>query len=160
MGRLYHVPLAYTAHTAAGDIVEIIAPASGLLVLHELKLTQSTEAGDSASEQLIISLKRAEGAYTSGSGGSSLTPEPLDPGDVAASFTAEMANTTDAVAGGGSLTTFAPIAESVHIGWHYLPTPEGRPLVAVTDAFLVTLDSTPADSVSIGGYALVEEIGT
>lgn len=160
MGRLYSIPLAFTAHTAAGDIVEIIAPAGALLDIHEIKLTQSTEAGDAESEQLAFTLTRATGSYTSGSGGTSVTPVPLDGSDVAASFTAEMANTTDASAGSGALTNMWHDAVNVHVGLHYLPTPESRPRCGVSQAFILTLDGAPADSVSIGGYIIVEEIGT
>ena len=41
---------------------------------------------------------------------------------------------------------------------HYLPTPEARMVIKATDALIIEIDFVPADSVSMGGYVIVEEV--
>lgn len=160
MGRIYRVPMAFTSHSAAGDLIELIAPAGGLLKIHRVKLAQKNIEGDANADMIGISLKRATGSYTSGSGGTGVTPVPLDGSDVAASFTAELANTTDAAAGSGALTTVHSDAWHVAGGYDHLEEPEARPQCGVSEAFLLTLDDAPDAATQIGGFIDVEEFGT
>lgn len=156
---MYYVPIAPGAHTdATDDIVSIEAPAAGIIVLHELRIAQETEFGDAAAEMLHFRLRRASAAATVGSGGSAITVQAADPDGVAASFTARSHDTTPA--SGGGIATMIETFEHVASGWHFLPTPECRPSTVVNGMFVVDLGTAPDDSVSLGGYALVEEIGT
>lgn len=159
MGRMYVIEFDSVAVTAAQDLFEVVTNDDKVLVLHELSITQESDAGDAESEQLSFSLSRASGTYTSGSGGSTPTEQPLDAGDAAGSITCEANNTTRASAGTGSLTKLFERAENIHAGFHYLPTPECRPVVSGGAAFIVGLESTPVDSLTMNGYMIVEEIG-
>ena len=94
MGRMYSVSFNEVAVTAASDLFELLVPAENVMILHELHISQSSDAGDSESEQIYVSIRRVTGSPTSGSGGSSATPAPLDLGDAAAGITAEVNNTT------------------------------------------------------------------
>ena len=159
MGRFYTLPIAFTAQTVAVDLAEIVVPADAVMVLHEIKITQSTEFGDAAAEMLEFAIKRATGSYTSGSGGNSgVTLNKHQTGDAAAGITAETQNTTQAVAGSGALTTLLSVAEHVANGWHYLPTPEARIVFSPAEACVISM-AAPDDSVTVGGYVVVEEIG-
>jgi hypothetical protein len=102
-------------------------------------------------------VQRFSGGYSSGSGGSSPTPQPLDPGDAAASFTAEINNTSQA-SGGTSVKLLGDSFNVVGPGWHYLPIPDARIIVTPSTAIVVSIPA-PADAITLNGYVIVEEIG-
>lgn len=153
MGRMYAIPIDGTAMTTAVDAFEIKGASVMGFVLHEIVLAQSS---DTDSEQLAIAIKRATGSYNSGNG-SAATPAKMSTSDPAATVTAETMGATQATAGTGTLTTLMADAWNVLSGWHYLPTPECRPVFAPTEACIVSI-SAPADSLTIRGYAVIEEV--
>lgn len=157
--RRYTASFAAVAVTAAVDHFEAINAADQAIVLEEIHITQETEAGDAASEQLRWSIKRASGSYTSGSGGSTATPAPQGFGDVASGVTVETNNTSRAAAGSGALTSLWAQAENVHNGLHYV-APQGREFeFSPSQACVVGLESTPADSITFSGTLTFCEIG-
>lgn len=158
MGRLYLVNVTAEAETVAVDFFEINVPSDAVVILREVRITQSTEAGDAASEQIRFQIKRGVGS-TSGSGGASATFNKLQTGDAATGMTGEQMNTTQAVAGGGSLTTLIEECENVHNGWLYAPPPDERLVFSPGEEILVSLGSAPADSISWSAYCLLEELG-
>lgn len=157
MGRMYSVVISAASVSAAVDAFEITGAASKVLRIHEIKISQSSDAGDAQSEQIRVTAKRFTGAYTSGSGGSAPTPRPFNPSDAAAAFTAETGNTTQAT-GGTSVTLLEDSFNVLGPGWHYLPTPESRIEIAASSALVVSI-TAPADALTVNGYAIVEEIG-
>lgn len=159
MGRMYAIQFNSVAVTAAQDLFEVVTDDDKVVILHEISVTQESDAGDAESEMIPFSLSRASGTYTSGSGGSTPTEQPLDAGDAAGSMTCEANNTTRASAGTGTLTKLWERAENVLAGFHYLPTPECRPVISGGAAFIVGLENAPADSLTMNGYMIVEEIG-
>lgn len=156
MGRMYTVSTSVSA-SAAQDVLELIGASNKIVKIHEIKISQSSDSGDAQSEQLRVNVKRFTGAYTSGSGGSSPTPRPLDPGDAAATFTAEANNTTQAT-GGTSVTLIEDSFNVLGPGWHYLPTPEQRIAIAASSAIVVGI-TAPADALTLQVTATLEEIG-
>lgn len=158
MGRMYAIHFNDVAVTAAQDLFEIVNPADSVMILHEFEITQSSDAGDAASEQLKVSVKKGIGS-TSGSGGSAATVSKIQTGDAAAGITAEVNNTSQAVAGGGSLTRLLAMAGHVQAGIHHLPTPECRLVFSPSEVCIISLDAAPTDSLTMSGYAIVEEIG-
>ena len=92
MARSYSVIFSEVAVTALQDFFELNVGANNPCQLTGLHLAQRTDAGDAEDEQLAIIIIRGE--TTSGSGGSSPTPIPLDNGDTAAAASAEVNNTT------------------------------------------------------------------
>ena len=159
MGRVYSAQFSAVATTVVLDFFELIAPADAVVKIHEIRITQSTEAGDAQSEQLIFQIKRASGAYTSGSAGTTPTPTPLNFGDPAFGGTVEANNTTQAAAGSGALATLLSASDNVHNGFHYLPTPETQIIISPSQALVVSLGAAPADSITFDGYIVFEEIG-
>lgn len=157
MSRMYTVSIKGVVVSAAQDLLELTGAAGKLLRIHEIKISQSSDAGDAQSEQLQIVMQRLTGGYTSGSGGSAPTPRPLDPGSPAASFTAEINNTTQASGG----TAVDIVVDSFNVlgpGWHYLPVPECRPVLGASSAIVVSMPA-PADAITVNGYIKVEELG-
>lgn len=158
MGRLYQVPIAFTAHTTQIDIFELTAAAEKPCRIHQIYLAQSTEVADAQEEQLTLKLKRASGAVTSGSGGSAPTPAPVDPRDTASGLTAEVLNTTKLVVGSGAITDERLYSWNVRMEFDKIFTPETRPFIVGGEKKVLELTTTPADSITIGGHVLVEEL--
>lgn len=155
MSNMYSATFSEIAVTAIQDLFELVAPADAIVVVHSIFLTQSTEEGDAQSEMLPIEITR--GYTTSGSGGASVTPNPLESGSPAFGGTVERNNTTQASAG----TPLTLHAESfnLQIGWQYRPTPEERIVLSPSQRLVVELPVAPADSVTMSGTLIFEEIG-
>jgi hypothetical protein len=156
MGRVYTIE-ASGAETAAGDFLEILCPSDSVMKLHQVVITQSTEAGDAASEQVTCTIERNTGAPTSGSGGSTPTPIPVSSGDVAAGIVAEAFNTTDLT--GGTSVVIHRETWNVMAGMNYLPIPQDQPEFAPSTRCMIKLVSSPADSITFQVVATVEELG-
>lgn len=156
LGRIYTVDLTPTAVTVAADLIEITPADDKPVRVLSVNLHQTTELGDAAEEQ--ISLVWVRGHTTSGSGGSATTPRPGNQNDAAAGATVETFNTTAASAG----TT---VNLNRH-GWNVRGplerpyTPEEAPEASQANTTLVLrMAAAPADSVTIGGSVVFEELG-
>lgn len=158
MGRMFAISTGFQTVSAAQDLLEIQVPATEILVLHSITISQSSDEASSESELLQVALKRASGSYTSGSGGSSATPAKLEFGSASTGLTVERNNTSQAAAGSGALTTIHEDAMQVLSGWNYTPTPEIRPILSPSQALVVSIEA-PADALTLCCIAIVEEIG-
>ncbi|MCC7484559.1 MAG: hypothetical protein IT529_06175 [Burkholderiales bacterium] len=158
MGRMYQVPIPFTAQTAQIDLCELTAGAEKPCVVHEIYVAQSTEAGDAQEEHLTLKLKRAYGSVTSGSGGTAPTPVPVNPDDAASGLAAEVNNTTKLVVGSGTIVDERVYGWNVRVPMQIIFTPETRPRIKGGEKKVLELTTTPADSITIGGYVLVEEL--
>lgn len=154
MGRIYRIPFA-GAVTAQVDIFEIVAASTKVVELLEFMLSQSTELGDAAEEQLLMHLKT--GMTTSGSGGSSATPIPSNLGHSAFAGTAEVLNTTKSSA--GTIVTHESFSWNVRVPFPRIYTPDTTIKLAPSARMALELATTPADSISLAGFAIVREIG-
>ncbi len=153
MGRVYTVEFNAVAVSAAQDLFEITPADDKPLTIIGFSLDQSSDFGDSAAEGLGLRIIR--GFTSSGSGGSSATPVPLEPNDAAAGFTAEVNNTTVATTG----TTTNPWSG----GWNIQAgcrefLPEGmQPKVTQANTSLVLRQTAPADALTMSGTLWVLE---
>ena len=155
MGRMYSATFTAVAVTAAQDLFEVVAPADSIVVIHGVEISQHTDVGDAAEEILRISIDR--GAATSGSGGSSVTPAPLNFGDAAFGGTVEANNTT--IASTGTIVTLHSSAWNIRMPWLWLPSPEMRIILSPSQRLTVELIAAPADSITTNGTIYLEEIG-
>lgn len=155
MGRLYAVEFENVAVTAAQDFFELIPAANRPIRLHGVFLSQSSDVGDAEEELLRIKIIR--GHTTSGSGGSTQTPTPLDTNDAASGIaSAEVNNTT--IASAGTPVDLHSETFNVRTGWQYVPTPEMRPRCQNAQALVVRLMGAPADSLTMSGTLIFEEL--
>ena len=159
MGRLYTAVFKAIAVTAAQDFFEITAPSDSVVVVHEWGMFQTTELGDAAEEQLQITTNRGTNLTTSGSGGASVTPAPISVGDAAFGGTVERNNTTIMAVGTGSLTELEAMAWNIRVPFQRIYTPETRPIISPGYRWTLEMESTPADSITISGYIIFEEVG-
>lgn len=154
MGRKYVVSFSAVAISAAQDLFEIVPATGKPVVIHALRLSQTSDVGDAQDEVRTIRILR--GYSTSGSGGST-TPAvaPLDEFDTAAGATLETNNTTQATTG----TPAALLTDgwNVRSPYLYLPTPETRPRVGAGTRLVVTIDA-PADAITVSGEMVFEEL--
>jgi len=152
MGLMYTAVFSSVAVTAQQDLFELNAPATGVVYLHSLHLSQSTEAGDAAAEGLALLIKT--GATTSGSGGTTPTAVPNGTGWTAFGGTVEVNNTTKATAG----TIVTRFSDNWYLPPAYMQiwTPETRIRVAPSARMTVELATTPADSITMSGTITFE----
>lgn len=155
IGIEYYVHFAQVAVTVAQDFFELIPGSAKPLVVEDGELSQSTELGDAAEEQLILQWRR--GNSTSGSGGTTPTPVKKNPSFAAATFTAEVNNTTKATA--GTVDTLMPSTWNLRQEKRFALLPQGVIEVPGGSRLCLELVSAPADSVTISGWLLVREIG-
>lgn len=157
MGRMYSVPFSATSVSTAIDAFEVLASTAKPFFLHSVTLAQSSDYGDAQAEGLSVLIKRATGSYTSGSGGSTVTPAKHLTNDAAAGPTAEVCNTTQSSAGSGALTTILADAWNVQGGYQYLPPPEQRLFFLAAEACVVSI-TAPADAITLSGTLVFEEM--
>lgn len=156
MGMFYSATFSSVAVTAQQDFFEYTSASSSITIIHSVLLTQSTDVGDAQAEGLAILFKR--GATTSGTGGTqAATPAPLEFGSAAAAGVLDLNNTTKATA--GTIVTLHSDNWIIQTPYVYLPTPETRIVLSPSQRLTVELGTTPADSITISGTMLFEQIG-
>lgn len=153
-GRIYYCPIEAVAVSAAQDLFEIVAASTASIRLRGVYIAQSS---DTDSEQLRITISRVTGAPTSGSGGGTITPTPVRPGDTAFGGTVERNNTTQI--SGGTAVKFVDDSFNVLSGYTFAPPEIEMPVAAPSTRIVVALPAAPVDSLTVSGYAVIEEIG-
>lgn len=152
MGRMYSVTFEEVAVTTVQDLFEIVAPADAIVKIHSFSISQSSDAGDSESEQLNVLMHRGS---TTGSGGSTPTPAPLEAGDADFGGTAEVNNTSQSTEG----TQLGSWNFNVMAGLDVVFTPETRPVISPSGRLIIELQTAPTDSLTMSGVVFFEEIG-
>lgn len=152
MGRLYSATFEEVSVSAVQDLFELVAPADMSVAVHGLVLSQSSDAGDSQSEQLNVLIHRGT---DSGSGGSTPTPAPMHVGDAASTVTVEANNTTQSSEGTILHSECFNVMAGLSIWW----TPETRPFISPSGRLNVELQTAPGDALTMSGTIYFEEIG-
>lgn len=159
MGRMHIAEFEDVAITAAQDLFELLAAATGIIKVHEVEFFQSSDVGDAAEEILELEFVRGDGTVTSGSGGSTVTPQPIDNGDSAPAAVVEANNTTRMAVGTGVLDAYGKTGWNVRIPYGKIWTPELRPVISPSDRWTFSLNDAPGDSLTCSGSVIFEEIG-
>jgi hypothetical protein len=104
VSRIYTVPFSGTLATASGDydVVALRPAADKPIAIVGLRIGQTGTAdfGDAQEEGLSLSIRRFTATVTNGTGGSAVTPVPVDDVDTAAGFTARQFDTAVATTTG------------------------------------------------------------
>jgi hypothetical protein len=157
MGRVYTAVIDATAVAAVCEIFFIAAPTDSIVVIHEVMITQDTSE---TSEQMPVNIFRT--ATNQSAKGTSNTPTPHNVGDAAFGGVVRT-NILTAETLATETTMLFRMAQNQLNGWHWLWTPETRPVLSPTAgvaAYLcVKLDVAPSASIPISGYMTFEEIG-
>lgn len=158
MGRKYSVVFTGVAATTVEDFFELLGAADYVTKLLGFELAQATEIGDAQEEMLNISVKRGVGAVTSGSGGSTATPQPMLAADTAFSGTVEINNTTKMVVGSGSIATLFSSAWNIRAPYEKWFPPGLEPQINGAARLVIGLDTTaPLDSITFNGTVWLEQ---
>ncbi len=154
-GRIYTVIFDAVAVSVAQDLFELTAADDKPIELVRLKLSQISDVGDAAAENL--QLKVIRGNTTSGSGGSAPTPQPVSPRGAAAGFTAEVNNTT--VATSGTAVTLMADGWNIAVGCDIWFTDEEAFGADQSNTLIRITQSAPADALTMSGTLWVRELG-
>ncbi len=151
MGRIYSVSYNGTITAAGGDTDLLsIQPASNKPVkLRGFRLSQITEVGDAQEEGVRVTVKRLPATFTVGSGGSAVTPAPMDSADSAAGCTTRCNDTTVSTTSGTAV-----ILEE--IGWNernspcdfWYPDAQYCPKAKNGEGLVVRMETTLADDMT------------
>ena len=159
MGRKYSITFNGTYTNAGGntDLLEILPADDKPVKLKGFVLSQTSEVGDAAEENIRVTVLRLPATVTSGSGGSTPTAPPPDSADSAFGGTPEANNTTVATTSGTAVTL-------LDIGWNERNTPfdfwfpEGwEPKAKQGEGLVIRGETTPADDLTFSITAFVEE---
>lgn len=150
MGRIYSAQFSEVAVTAQQDLFQLEANTTPIII-HGVFLSQSSDLGDTESEGLSIQIRRFTDAVTN-----DIAEVALDGGDAAANADIAVNETTELVTGQSIIHSEA---WNILTPFVYLPTPELRPVVQISNGIAVNLNTTPADSITMSGTIYFEEIG-
>lgn len=163
MGRIYRVPFAAGTVTNAGGNNDLwtITPADDKPCrIVGIRLGQISEVGDTAEEGIDLTIEHLGATVTAGTGGSAVTPVPVDPGisDLAAGFTARINDTAVATSSGTKTVMEA-------IPWNNRQTPlevwypdtDFAPMARQGSALVVRMNTTIADDMIFSGCLFVKE---
>lgn len=151
MGRIYTAVFKNVAETTSGDILQIVNNAAASSKIVGASYTQTTEAGDAAAEQGLIIVQRASAA---GTGGTSVTPSPMDPDGIASKATVLHHNTADAT----GLTELLVEGFNWQIGWFWTPTNNQEIEFSGGDIIVFNLGKVPADPITASMTVWFEEV--
>lgn len=147
MGRMYSVAWGGIATTTFIDLIQIKAPVGGIVIIHGYSVTVE----DLTQFHPIDLLWKSSAAE--GSGGSVVTPTPLEEGDAAFSGVVEVGNTT---LGGGGASYWVPVNSLVGAVVNF--PPERRPVISPDDRWTLTSIANNT-SLTFSGECIFEEIG-
>lgn len=156
---MYTAQFSAVAVTAVQDLFEVLAPADAVVKIDNWEIFQTTDTGDAAEEILRLEIVRGIGSVTSGSGGTTVTAQPVSDGDPAFGGTIEANNTTRMAAGTGTLETLQQYGWNVRMPVQTIYTPETRPVISPGNRWTLSLPAAPADSLTMSGHITFEEIG-
>ena len=155
MGFIYSAPMDAQAFTTATDLFEVTTVAAdNPIVIHQLNLCQTTDLGDAQEEVLRIGIYRGA---TAGATGTGATETPYNRGDTPATSGVVVNLNRGTASTGGTLLDI--IGWNIRVPLQYIWTPETRIRIDSTeDPFTFRLMAAPADSITISGSLIWEEV--
>lgn len=145
-----------TVGTAVQDIFSILAGASNGVELHYIELNAG---GVTNPAEVRLRLKRFSGTtQTAGSAGTAPAMNALDENDSKAATAVVRANDTTQATTTGTNVNLAYWNWNTLLPFQYLPAPEDRPIIAVSNRLILDLPATAAQSQSVSGIIQWREI--
>jgi len=147
---MYSLSFSEVAVTAQQDLFQLEATTVPI-VIHRVTLSQSTDVGDASAENLSILIREVTDTVTDDGG------EQILDRNATAAFTGACAinETTELTTGAATLHSEA---WNILNSFIYLPTPEERIHVDIGNAVVVNLNTTPADSITMSGTIVFEQL--
>lgn len=158
MPRIYTVSFENVTISAAQDLIGLKGSTGKVCKLRRAWLGASNTTLQTA-QSLRLNVKYGSATVTLGSGGSSPTPRPVDPGDSAASFTA-VANATTPSTTSGAFVNIEPDGIHNYAG-EKLAWPEAEaPTFGLNEGVIFELLSTVTGTCAFSGGVAVSESGS
>lgn len=165
MARMYTVEFSAQDQTAADGNMDMfeIRPSSSAGIgvrLHAVYISATSEFGDAQEEQIHYTIMRhTGGTFTSGTGGTTPTPVPVDHDDVAADFAADAVNDVVATTSGGTFVNIHQDGFNIRTGLQLVIPPSwGATCPGLAQAALIVrFNTTLADTATWQGTAYVLE---
>lgn len=158
MGRMVDVDTGYQTVLVAQDLLEILLGSSQAALVHSIKVYQSSDFLASEAELLQVTAKRAYGSYTSGSVGGTPTVFKYNKDDAAHGMTVKRNNTTQAVAGTGTLEDIPHLSDVLNVisgTLEITPTPELRQPLGPSQALILSVPA-PIDALTMRAVVSLE----
>lgn len=155
-GPIFSAPFSATALTTnAQDLFFVTAPSNSRVAIREIRLGQTSEAGDTEAELLSLTLMRGS---TSVAAGSTVTPRNVrgHTGAPIAGTAVSAPSTT--LASTDSAALMLADAWNVAAGWWFNPPAAERPVIEPAQTMLLRM-SAPADAMTINGTLVFQELG-
>ena len=159
MSRTYDVTFKYVAVSAAQDLVAVKGSTGKTCRVRRVWLYMNDTTIQTA-QGLRLNLKYASATITLGSGGTdTVTAAPHDPGDAAASFTANVNDTTPSTTS-GAFTDRMPGGGHNYAGFDYTYPKGEEPVFGLNEGAVFELLSTVSGTCHFSGGMTVEESGS
>lgn len=149
-GIIFSFNFVGVAVTVQQDLFEINVPATGVVYLHSIEVSQSSRKQDAQEEFFALRLKT--GMTSAGSGGT--TPTAFNAQGATFGGTVAVNNTTKAT--GGTIVTRRPWNWNIRGEFIRIFTPEERPRIAPSARCVLELATTPTASTTCGGVIVFE----
>jgi hypothetical protein len=148
-----------TAGNTDVDWLEVLPADDKPVALRGMVLSQTSEVGDAQEEGLRFRVLRLAATVTSGSGGTTPTPQPLNDADAAAGFTSDANNTTVATTSGAT-TVLAEFGWNVRNSPYEMWWPDSAfaPLARQGQGLIVRQETTVADDAVCLATFYLEEL--
>jgi hypothetical protein len=160
MGRIIKIDTGWQTVSVVQDFLEVKLGTAQAAILHRAKIMQSNKEAAVDAANLQVSLQRATGSFTSGSGGGTATIVKGQSADAAHGLaTIERNNTTQAVIGTGTLDELEPGVWNILAGeWEFCPIPELRFPLGPSEAFILSLLEAPPAALTARALLEIEMI--
>jgi hypothetical protein len=146
--------VSFTTANGDHDFFELDAGAEKPIEIVALDISNKSEVGDAQEEMVAYAIVR--GNTTTGTGGATPTPQPLDASDGAASFSAKTANT--AIASAGTAVTLVTSTFNIRAGLLVIYPEVMRPKTQGTSLLCVRLLTALVDDATLSGTVWVREL--
>ena len=154
MSGIYQIPFTYTGNSLV-DLVSALAASGKPLIILGFLIGQKSDFGDANEEGIELIFR--SGQTSAGSGGAASTPVNNDGSGGSASLTARAADTTKA--SGGTIVERGKYPWNIRVAYDKMFTEYEQILIPAGVRFSFEINSAPADSLTIFGHVLVQEIG-
>ena len=155
MPRTYAVTFEQVACSSAQDLIQIKGAAGKTLKILR-QFVAMTDQSPPTNQQFSLRSRFLPATVSDGSGGTTPTPRPFDPGDAAASFTA-LANSTSKATTSGTATVLEENGCNSFAGYDYMfPVP---PIIGPSESFVFELLGGAVGTPHLSGGVIVQEQG-
>jgi len=152
-GRVYTMGFQNVTLGAVQDALAVYAGASKVFAVLSVNLGQIT--GTSVAN-LRVRLRYLPATVTAGSGGTAGVLKPFVAGDAAATITGRINDTTQASSSGTAVDLWDDVWNTVNGFLWVPPVPSRPPVIGLSGAFIVSLDTAPSSLISSGSVTLEE----